>query len=816
MFSASSRARARVAVSTTVAAVVLASVPLASVLAGPAAAVTAPGAPVPFTEYLAASAQTNGIVLAPNYYFGTLASEATGRQAVQLIGQGKFVAFTLTQPANAVDFHYAIPDSLDGTGLTDPLSLYVNGAFTTKLQLTSKNTWLYGSNPPTETNTPLVSDPGTSAPHDFYDDVRYMFSSTLPAGTVVKLQVDAGDLAPWYAINTADFELVAAPIAKPAGFIDATAAPNNVDNTGATDTTTSLQNAVNAASQAGTGLYLPQGLYKISSPIYVNRVTITGAGQWYTQLTGKSVEFAGQIGGPSGSTNVNISNLALFGGVNTRDDSDGTVHGFNGGFTDSTISDVWIQNQKVGLWIVGPVNNLSINRVRILNTTADGINFHGSVTNSSVTNSFIRNTQDDGLAIWSDPGADSKITFDHNTVNSPGIANNVALYGGTDISVTNNLLQDTVTRGGGIHLGQRFGATQMSGTTTISGNRLVRTGQFDPGWDYHVGAIWFWPLDKPLNASTINITNNDIIDSPGPAFQFENMAPPVGDGVRTRGVNGNATSNVNITNNTVTNVGTFVFQNQSPGAATVSGLVATGVGVSGTMDCGSGFVVTQGTGNSGWSTSSCGMPAALPLSVFPSTTTFQNATVGSATPIQKITVFNAGASPATLGAISGSSAFTVTNDPAKPCGTSLAGSTPTDNNIWCQVDVSFTAPAAGITVGTLTVPSNQPGSPTVVRLVGSTGSSNNTITPMSITPGSLSFGSVLVGQSATATATIANPGTSTATISSITASGPYTQTNACPATLAAGASCAVTVTFRPTAGGSQTGSLQVTNSTSQF
>ena len=42
---------------------------------------TTAGASVPFTEYLAQNAATNGTVLVPDYTVGTLASEATGRQA---------------------------------------------------------------------------------------------------------------------------------------------------------------------------------------------------------------------------------------------------------------------------------------------------------------------------------------------------------------------------------------------------------------------------------------------------------------------------------------------------------------------------------------------------------------------------------------------------------------------------------------------------------------------------------------------------------------------------------------------------------------
>jgi hypothetical protein len=48
----------------------------------------------------------------PDYQYGSLQAKAPGRQAVQLVGQGEHLFFTLTRAADAVDFHYAIPDSL--------------------------------------------------------------------------------------------------------------------------------------------------------------------------------------------------------------------------------------------------------------------------------------------------------------------------------------------------------------------------------------------------------------------------------------------------------------------------------------------------------------------------------------------------------------------------------------------------------------------------------------------------------------------------------------------------------------------------------
>jgi hypothetical protein len=86
---------------------------------------------------------------------------------------------------------------------------------------------------------------------------------------------------------------------------------------------------------------------------------------------------------------------------------------------------------------------------------------------------------------------------------------------------------------------------------------------------------------------------------------------------------------------------------------------------------------------------------------------------------------------------------------------------------------------------------------------------------LSFSPSSLSFGSEVVGGSTSPRAiTITNVGGSTFTFSGIsiggTDPGDYGQTNTCGATLAAGANCAVNVTFTPTAVGSRTATAVVT------
>src|SRR5260370_2640058 len=82
-----------------------------------------------------------------------------------------------------------------------------------------------------------------------------------------------------------------------------------------------------------------------------------------------------------------------------------------------------------------------------------------------------------------------------------------------------------------------------------------------------------------------------------------------------------------------------------------------------------------------------------------------------------------------------------------------------------------------------------------------------------LSPNSLSFANQIVNTtSAAKTVTLTNNQTSTAlTISGITTSGDYAQTNNCGASLAALASCTINVTFKPTATGTRTGTLTVTD-----
>jgi hypothetical protein len=85
---------------------------------------------------------------------------------------------------------------------------------------------------------------------------------------------------------------------------------------------------------------------------------------------------------------------------------------------------------------------------------------------------------------------------------------------------------------------------------------------------------------------------------------------------------------------------------------------------------------------------------------------------------------------------------------------------------------------------------------------------------MTLNPTSLSFGSRQIGTtSAPQTVTLTNSGTAALTISGITLTGTnpgdFAKTTTCGSSLAAAASCAINITFTPTATGSRSATLQI-------
>jgi hypothetical protein len=180
------------------------------------------------------------------------------------------------------------------------------------------------------------------------------------------------------------------------------------------------------------------------------------------------------------------------------------------------------------MWFDGPFDGLTVRDNIIVDQLADGINLRRGISNVRVTNNFIRNTGDDGLAMWShhvgpDPSGaadmDHGDVFSHNTVQSPVLANGIAIYGGRDNTISDNLVADPVREGSALHAGVRHSSTRFDGTTTFARNTTVRGGTRELNWNIGLGAIWFYVLEGSIDAR-IDVVDSSFLDNTYDAFMF--------------------------------------------------------------------------------------------------------------------------------------------------------------------------------------------------------------------------------------------------------------------------------------------------------
>ncbi len=254
----------------------------------------------------------------------------------------------------------------------------------------------------------------------------------------------------------------------------------------------------------------------------------------------------------------------------------------------SLISNLWIQHTKGGLWFDGPMARLTVRGLRILDQTADGLNFDGGVTDAVVKDTFVRNAGDDGLASWSHRLENARIDFRRNTVIAPSLANGIAVYGGRDITITDNLVADTLTEGGGLHLGARFSATPFAGKIVMARNTAVRAGGRDRS-GREGRRLWINALEGPITDAVIEVEDTDLIDSSDAAIQL--IGQPI--------------TGLTFIRVRIDGAGGPAVQVQAKGRAIFAAVTARNLGAAGVEDCKSGFQVIRGPGDHGWDRTAC-------------------------------------------------------------------------------------------------------------------------------------------------------------------------------------------------------------------
>ena len=195
--------------------------------------------------------------------------------------------------------------------------------------------------------------------------------------------------------------------------------------------------------------------------------------------------------------------------------------------------------------------------------------------------------------------------------------------------------------------------------------------------------------------------------------------------------------------------------------------------------------------------------AAADVVLTPLSLTFPATTVNNTAAAQIITVANTGGNPATLGtpALSGDFALK-----ANTCGATLAPQTA------CSLSVTFTPTASGARNGTLTVTGSAGVQTAALTGIGNA-PATDTLSAASLTFAQQQIGTSSAPQQLTLTNTGDNPLTLiTASIGPTVSGGSdFTVTNSCGNSLAAHSACALVVGFVPSATGTRTATLSITD-----
>lgn len=190
-----------------------------------------------------------------------------------------------------------------------------------------------------------------------------------------------------------------------------------------------------------------------------------------------------------------------------------------------------------------------------------------------------------------------------------------------------------------------------------------------------------------------------------------------------------------------------------------------------------------------------GLPVPVPQAVLaPASAAFGSVNVGSASAAQSFTLTNTGTAALTMGGVSVSDAadFSVTNN----CGASLAAGAS------CGLSVVFDPQKAGSMSATLMVSDNSGGVSGAQQTIAVSGTGVAPAPQAVLSAAALSFPDTMMTlRSAAETVVLTNAGNAPLVLSGVSLSETqdFSLSSSCTGTLAAGASCALTVVFQPQA-----------------
>lgn len=195
------------------------------------------------------------------------------------------------------------------------------------------------------------------------------------------------------------------------------------------------------------------------------------------------------------------------------------------------------------------------------------------------------------------------------------------------------------------------------------------------------------------------------------------------------------------------------------------------------------------------------------VTVTPKSLSFGSQNQNSTSAAQTVTLKNGSSVPLNISNIGVNSSGYQSTDFASTnsCPTTLAAGS------LCNISVTFVPTNVGYETGQLTINDDASTGSQIVPLDG-TGVAVTYRYSATATPASLTFGTRTIGSTSNAqTVTLSNTGTGALSINNVIATGDFAQSNNCGNSLAAGASCAINVTFTPMAAGSRSGQIMISD-----
>ena len=512
------------------------------------------GAKMPYTTHEAENASVeNGATIQQSTDMESTAVEATNQTYVELPKKDAAVTFNVTEPANALNIRYTIPDGASGQ-----LDVQVNGSSVGNLDLSSHSAWQYLKG---DHEYDQAID-GSSARFRF-DETRLLLKDIqLKSGDKISLVKKKDDNVP-YGIDFIELEQAPAPVAQgenSISIVDKGASANDDS-----DDTAALLAAVEEAKASGKSVYIPEGRFNFDKQVNIeaDNLKISGAGVWHTQLHFTSDKrYGGGIVFGHNSNGIELSNLYMDSNLTSRYNEDAQYKAISGTLgKDSKIHDIWVQHFEVGMWIgdydqtgnMKYTDGLVVENARIRNNLADGINFAQGTKNSTVKNSNIRGNGDDGLAIWSsisdgtNAAAEENNKFLNNTIESGWRAAGIGIFGGKGHEISGNLIKD-VFAGAGIRVNTVFAGHNFDLNDSgikIHDNTILRSGTTNDLYKLHRGAIDFQQVRGTIK--NVDVYDNKLLNT---------LAEPVITKNFEMGDNGNG--EIRLSNNTIDNKATIV------------------------------------------------------------------------------------------------------------------------------------------------------------------------------------------------------------------------------------------------------------------